>query len=58
MRQIEAGHYIMDKWTDLTYSPNDSGWYFTDFKHDRVSVTYHTKAEAMTAYYAEAITWE
>ena len=50
---------IVDKVLELTYSPDDGGWYFTNLKKDeRTSITYETMSAAMAAYRASSIAWE
>ena len=50
---------MVNEFLELTYSPDDGGWYFTNLKDDeRTSITYGTKSEAMSAYRASSITWE
>ena len=43
---------------DLTFSEDDSGWYFTDTDENRTSITYESKEQALAAYKADSIEWE
>ena len=50
---------MINKHLELTYSPDDGGWYFTDcLKNDQTSMTYETEAAAMAAYRTNSITWD
>lgn len=49
---------IISKEIDLHYSPDDGGYYFQDYKADKVSVLYASYAEAHDALKSDSITWE
>lgn len=54
--------WIMDKDIDLTYSPDDSGWYFQLYNQPdhkcRTSKLFKTKQEALKEYQDKTIAWE
>ncbi len=58
MKQIINGTYAVSTDIDLHYSPDDNGWYFQDYKLDRVSVLYKTKNDAVRAMKLNNIVWE
>ena len=51
---------IIDRETDLVYSPDDNGYYFHRFLggKDFVSPTYKNRAEAMREWFDGAISWK
>ena len=51
---------VIDKNTDLVYSPDDSGWYYQRFLggKDFVSPIYKNRAEAVREWRDGAISWK
>ena len=60
LHAIRPGH--PDETYDLTYSPDDGGWYLQRWSDDATSPTYATREDALIAARAEekrpgSITW-
>ena len=58
MKKMMDGTWMMDKWVDLNYSPDEDIYYFQDFENDKTSKSYKNKSEALKAYRTNSIEWE